>query len=149
MAHENIRRHWARTDCQPIPTNCDDFQGANARYLPATTVSDRLTLFAGTPDQIDRGSALEFGRTLEKAINGIPDVDTIIAGHWNTPLQWSDFVEYRAFYTDLVDQARRGIDAGRSADEVIAAYVTPDRYQGYMVSPQYVQTIVRYIYAGT
>ncbi|MCH8992891.1 MAG: cadherin-like domain-containing protein, partial [Acidobacteria bacterium] len=53
VAHENIRRHWARTDCQPIPTNCDDFQGENRKYLPKTTFSDRLSLFAGTPDQID------------------------------------------------------------------------------------------------
>ena len=39
VAHENIRRHWARTDCNPIPTNCDDFQGENAKYLPSTTFS--------------------------------------------------------------------------------------------------------------
>ena len=49
VAHENIRRHMARSDCQPIPTNCDDFQGENAKYLPSTTFSDRLTLFAGGP----------------------------------------------------------------------------------------------------
>jgi glyoxylase-like metal-dependent hydrolase (beta-lactamase superfamily II) len=190
VAHENIRRHWARADCQPV-TNCDDFQGENVKYLPSTTFSDRLTLFGGSPDQIDLyyfgrghtdgdtfvvfkdartmhtgdmflgkllpfidaengngGSAIEFGRTLEKAINGIRDVDTIIAGHWNTPLQWSDFVEYRGFYTDLVEQARSGIDEGRTVEDVIAAYVTPDQYEGYMVSPAYVQTIVSYIYAG-
>ena len=133
VAHENIRRHWARTDCQPIPTNCDDFQGENAKYLPSTTFSDRLTLFAGGPDQIDLyyfgrghtdgdtfvvfkaartmhtgdmflgkllpfidaangngGSAVEFGRTLTRVVNTVPDVDTIITGHWDTPLAWSD-----------------------------------------------------------
>ncbi len=191
VAHENIRRHWARTDCQPVPTNCDDFQGENAKYLPSTTFSDRLTLFAGGPDQIDLyyfgrghtdgdtfvvfkaartmhtgdmflgkllpfidaengngGSAVEFGRTLTKAINGIPDVDTIINGHWNTPLAWSDLVDYRGFYMDLYDQARRGIDAGRSAEDVIAAYETPDRFSEYTAAPGYVQTIVQYIYEG-
>lgn len=191
VAHENIRRHWARTDCQPVPTNCDDFQGENARYLPSTTFSDRLTLFAGGPDQIDLyyfgrghtdgdtfvvfkaartmhtgdmflgkllpfidaengngGSALEFGRTLTKAIDGVPDVDTIITGHWNTPLAWSDLVEYRGFYLDLVDRAKRGIDAGLGADEVAAAYVTPDRYSDYTAAPGYVEMIVRYVYEG-
>lgn len=29
-----------------------------------------------------------------------------------------------------------------------AAYVTSDHYEGYMVSPAHVQTIVNYIYAG-
>ena len=190
VAHENIRRQWARTDCQPIPTNCDDFQGENAKYLPATTFSERMTLFAG-PDQIDLyyfgrghtdgdtfvvfkaartmhtgdmflgkllpfidaengngGSAVEFGRTLTKVISGIPDVDTIIPGHWDTLLKWSDLVEYRGFYTDLVDQARRGIAAGRSADEVIAAYATPDQYREYTAAPGYVKTIVQYVYEG-
>ena len=194
VAHENIRRHMARTDCAPIPTNCDDFQGENARYLPSTTFSDRLTLFAGGPDQIDLyyfgrghtdgdtfvvfkdartmhtgdmfqgkllpfidaengngGSALEFGRTLTRAISGIPDVDTIITGHWETPLAWSDLVDYRDFYTDLIDQTRRHLDAGRSAEEAIAAYDKPGRFDDYS-APETgtfsVTSIVNYIYQG-
>ena len=49
---------------------------------------------------------------------------------------------------DLFDQAKRGIDEGRSADEVIAAYETPDRYGEYTAAPGYVRTIVQYIYEG-
>ncbi len=194
VAHENIRRHMARTDCQPIPTNCDDFQGENAKYLPSTTFSDRLTLFAGGPDQIDLyyfgrghtdgdtfivfkaartmhtgdmflgkllpfidaengngGSAIEFGRTLTRLISTVQDVDTIITGHWDTPLAWSDLVDYRAFYMDLYDQTRRGIDAGLSADEMIAAYTKPARFSDYTAAPQgtfSVAAIVNYIYEG-
>ena len=194
VAHENIRRHMARTDCQPIPTNCDDFQGENAKYLPSTTFSDRLTLFAGGPDQIDLyyfgrghtdgdtfvvfkaartmhtgdmfqgkllpfidaengngGSALEFGRTLTRAIAGIPDVETIITGHWETPLAWSDLVDYRDFYADLVRQAREGIDAGRSPEEVIASYAKPARFADYNAPVEgtfSVTSIVNYIYDG-
>ena len=189
VAHENIRRHMARASCQPV-TNCDAFKGENAKYLPATTFSDRMSLFSG-PDQIDLyyfgrghtdgdtfvvfkaartmhtgdmflgkwlpfidaengngGSAVEFGRTLTKAIAGIPDVDTIITGHWETPLAWSDLVDYRGFYTDLVGQARRGIAAGGSVDEVAAAYATPDRYREFTAAPQSVGTIMRYVYEG-
>ncbi len=194
VAHENIRRHMARTDCQPIPTNCDDFQGENAKYLPSTTFSDRLTLFAGGPDQIDLyyfgrghtdgdtfvvfkaartmhtgdmfqgkllpfidaengngGSAIEFGRTLTRAIAGVPDVETIITGHWETPLAWSDLVDYRDFYADLVRQAREGIDAGRSADDVIAAYKKPERFSDYNAPLEgtfSITSIVNYIYDG-
>ena len=194
VAHENIRRHMARTDCQPIPTNCDDFQGENAKYLPSTTFSDRLTLFAGGADQIDLyyfgrghtdgdtfivfkaartmhtgdmflgkllpfidaengngGSAIEFGRTLTRLISTVQDVDTIITGHWDTPLAWSDLVDYRAFYMDLYDQTRRGIDAGLSADEMIAAYTKPARFSDYTAAPQgtfSVAAIVNYIYEG-
>ncbi len=194
VAHENIRRHMARTDCQPIPTNCDDFQGENAKYLPSTTFSDRLTLFAGGPDQIDLhyfgrghtdgdtfvvfkaartmhtgdmflgkllpfidaangngGSAVEFGRTLTRVVNTVPDVDTIITGHWDTLLAWSDLVEYRAFYMDLYEQTRRSIDAGLSADEAIAAYAKPARFADYAAPLEgtfSVTAIVNHIYEG-
>ena len=194
VAHENIRRHMARTDCAPIPTNCDDFQGDNAKYLPSTTFSDRFTLFAGGPDQIDLyyfgrghtdgdtfvvfkaartmhtgdmfqgkllpfidaengngGSAIEFGRTLTRAIAGIPDVDTLITGHWETPLAWSDLVDYRDFYADLVRQTRAGIDAGRSAEETIAAYAKPARFADYnapLNGTFSVTAIVNYLYEG-
>ncbi len=195
MAHENIRRHWARTDCQPTPTNCDDFQGENRKYLPKTTFSDRLSLFTGTPDQIDLyyfgrghtdgdtfvvfkdartmhvgdmflgktlpfidaengngGSAIEFGRTLTKVIDNVRDVDTIINGHWNTPLTWSDLVDYRGFYTNLYDQTRRSLDTGLSAEESIAAYEKPARYGDYAANKGAgaftVDSIVNYIYRG-
>ena len=190
VAHENIRRHWARTDCNPIPTNCDDFQGENAKYLPSTTFSERMSLFAGS-DQIDLyyfgrghtdgdtfvvfreartmhtgdmflgkwlpfidaengngGSALEFGRTLTKVIDGIPNVDTIITGHWETPLAWSDLVDYRGFYSHLIEHAQRGIAGGRSPEEAAAGYVTPERYGDYTAAAASVATIVNYVYQG-
>ena len=189
VAHENIKFHMARASCQPV-TNCDAFKGANAKYLPATTFSDRMSLFSG-PDQIDLyhfgrghtdgdtfvvfkaartmhtgdmflgkslpfidaengngGSAIEFGRTLTKAIAGIPGVDAIITGHWDTPLAWSDFVDYRGFYTDLVAHAREGIAAGRSVDEAAGAYSVPSRYSEFSAPPQTVRTIMQYIYDG-
>ncbi len=189
VAHENIKFHMARASCQPV-TNCDAFKGENAKYLPATTFSDRMSLFSG-PDQIDLyyfgrghtdgdtfvvftaartmhtgdmflgkslpfidaedgngGSAIEFGRTLTKAIAGIPDVDTIITGHWDTPLAWSDLVDYRGFYTDLVANARQGIATGQSVDEVAGAYSVPSRYSEFSAPPQSVSTIMRYVYEG-
>ncbi len=189
VSHENIKFHMAREDCQPV-TNCDAFKGENAKYLPSTTFSDRMSLFSG-PDQIDLyhfgrghtdgdtfvvfkaaramhtgdmflgkflpfidaqnengGSAIEFGRTLTKAIAGIPDVDTIITGHWDTPLAWSDLVDYRGFYTDLVANAREGIAAGRSVDEAAGAYSVPSRYSEFNAPPQSVTTIMQYVYDG-
>ena len=56
------------------------------------------------------GSAIEFGRTLTKVIDNIHHVATIINGHWNTLLAWSDLVDYRGFYMDLYNQTRRSID---------------------------------------
>jgi glyoxylase-like metal-dependent hydrolase (beta-lactamase superfamily II) len=57
VVHENTRAHMARPTCEPV-TNCDAFKGENAKYLPQTTYSDRMSLFAG-PDQVD---LYHFGR---------------------------------------------------------------------------------------
>ena len=47
---------------------------------------------------ITNGSATEFGATLQKAVDGIPDVDTVIAGHADDPLVWQDLVDYAGFW---------------------------------------------------
>ncbi len=51
VVHENTRAQMARPTCEPV-TNCDAFKGENAKYLPRTIYSERLSLFGG-PDQID------------------------------------------------------------------------------------------------
>jgi cyclase len=51
VVHENTLAQMSRASCESV-TNCDAFKGANAKYLPKTTFSDRMTLFSG-PDQID------------------------------------------------------------------------------------------------
>ena len=81
-------------------------------------------------------------------IDGVPDVDTIINGHWNSLLTWNDLIDYRGFYTNLVDQAKQGIVNGRTAEDIIEAYATPERYSDYRASPGYVARIVNYVYEG-
>jgi len=49
---------------------------------------------------------------------------------------------------DLYDQARRGINAGQNAEDMIASYETPDRHSEYIAASGSVRTIVQYIYAG-
>ncbi len=51
VAHENTLAQMSRSTCEPV-TNCDAFKGENAKYLPKTTYSDRMSLFSGQ-DQID------------------------------------------------------------------------------------------------
>ena len=51
VAHENTRANMARAECNPV-TNCEAFQGENAKYLPKRTYTERMSLFSG-PEQID------------------------------------------------------------------------------------------------
>ena len=194
VAHENTRGHLASNDCDDGEgfeggsiKNCGAFKGANAKYLPKTTFSDRMTLFSGT-DQIDlhyfgrghtdgdtfvvfraaramhtgdlfagkglpfvdvansNGSRVEFGATLKKAVNGVSDVDTIITGHTPRPLAWNDLVNFSGFYNDLLTQARQGKAAGRSLEETVAAYSTPNQHSDFSAAPHYVQATIQDVF---
>ena len=94
------------------------------------------------------GSATEFGMTLEKAIAGVQNVDTLIPGHADDPLTWNDLVEYSAFYNDLVAKAEQGKAAGRSAAETAAAYAAPDQYSDFQAPANRVEMIMQLLYDG-
>ena len=188
VVHENTRAQMARPTCEPV-TNCDAFKGDNAKYLPRTTYSERLSLYSG-PDQIDlyhfgrghtdgdtfvvfkaartmhtgdmfqrmalpfidvangNGSATEFGRTLRKAVAGVAEVDTVMPGHNPTPVAWADFVDFSGFFNDVVSKARNGKAAGRTVDEVVAAYEVPAEYSDFAAPEGALRTTVQHVYDG-
>ncbi len=94
------------------------------------------------------GSATAFGATLGKAAAGIPDVDTVIPGHNPTPVTWAEFVDFSAFYNDVVSKAQNGKAAGRSVDDVVAAYRVPDEYSDFAAPERSVRTTMQYVYEG-
>jgi cyclase len=64
------------------------------------------------------GSVVALPDTLEKAVKGIPNVDTVIEGHGDVNT-WAGFREYTQFSRALLDAARAGIGK-RSAEEIAA-----------------------------
>ena len=111
VAHENIRRHWARTDCQPMPTNCDDFQGENRKYLPKTTFNDRLSLFAGTPDQID---LYYFGR-------GHTDGDTFVVFKAARAMHTGDMFQRKGLpFIDVANGNGSAVEFGSTLSKAVA-----------------------------
>ncbi len=94
------------------------------------------------------GSATEFGATLQRAIDTIDEVDTIITGHADDLLTWDDLVDYAGFYNDLLSRAQAGAAAGRTAAETAAAYAVPDEYSDFRAPANSVERIVRLIYEG-
>ena len=94
------------------------------------------------------GSAIEFGATLQKAVEGIQDVDTIIPGHADDPHRWSDLVDYAGFYNDLLTKAQEGKAAGRSVADVIGAYTVPDQYSEFQAPANRIEATVQHIFDG-
>lgn len=70
-------------------------------------------------DPMAGGSVVALPDTLEKALKGIRNVDTVIEGHGDVNT-WSGFREYAAFNRALLDAAKAGIGK-RTAEEIAAA----------------------------
>src|SRR6266508_399139 len=66
----------------------------------------------------DDGSVLALPDTLEKAVKGIPNVDTVIEGHGDVNT-WAGFRDYVLFSRALLDAAKAGM--GQKTAQEIAA----------------------------
>jgi glyoxylase-like metal-dependent hydrolase (beta-lactamase superfamily II) len=73
-------------------------------------------------DPMAGGSVLALPSTLEKAVTGIPNVDTVIEGHGDVNT-WEGFRGYVQFNRALVDAAKAGM--GQKTAEEIAAGLRP------------------------
>jgi cyclase len=160
VAHDNTKANM-----QKMPA----FAGDNAKFLPAKTYADKMSLGSGK-DRIDLyyfgkghtsgdtfvvfpalrvlhtgdmfawkdapvcdrnngGSCVDFPRTLQKAIAGVKNVDTVIPGH--SPMQTpADLQTFQRFVADLVSHATNESKAGKSVDEATASFKV-DKYAGY------------------
>lgn len=70
-------------------------------------------------DPMAGGSVVALPDTLEKALKGIRNVDTVIEGHGDVNT-WSGFRDYAAFNRALLDAAKAGMGK-RTAEEIAAA----------------------------
>ena len=98
-------------------------------------------------DANNGGSAVAFADTLEKALAGIMNVDTIIPGH--APVQsWNDLKEFTAYYRGFLTTVVEGMKTGKSVEEVAKAYTLPDRYKrmGYTSDAERVRNTVEMIF---
>ncbi len=85
-------------------------------------------------DPSNGGSVTAHARTLETVVATVRNVDTVITGH--TPvLAWNDLREYAEFSRDFVAWAGSQLKAGKTAEQTVAEYRTPERYKGYTVTP--------------
>src|SRR5205814_9118863 len=69
-------------------------------------------------DPMAGGSVLALPGTLDKAMKGIPNVDTVIEGHGDVNT-WQGFRDYAEFNRALVDAAKAGMGK-KTADEIAA-----------------------------
>jgi cyclase len=117
VVHENTRANLASDDCGDGTgfeggsiKNCDSFKGANARFLPETTFSDKITLGSG-PDQID---LYYFGR-------GHTDGDTFVVFRAARVMHTGDMFARKGLpYLDVASSNGSATEFGRTLEKAAA-----------------------------
>jgi glyoxylase-like metal-dependent hydrolase (beta-lactamase superfamily II) len=82
-------------------------------------------------DRSNGGSGVQLPATLAKAIAGIKNVDTVIPGH-SPVMAWKDLQEFQRFTSDLLNESRAAMKAGKSVDDAAASIANlTSKYPGY------------------
>ncbi len=113
---------------------------------------------APVTDTAHGGSAVEFPKTLARAVAEITGVTRVVAGHTAASvdptdvkyadmaqtMRWSDFVEYASFNRDFLAAVQTAIQAGKNVDEAAAGLQLSEKYRNYNM--QQAKANVRAIY---
>ena len=85
------------------------------------------------PTRIDTengGSASRVADTIEKAVAGIGNVDTVVTGHGDV-VPWRDLEQFGRFNRLFLNDVRAALKQGRTPDEIAATWKVPGEYVGY------------------
>jgi cyclase len=77
------------------------------------------------------GSVLHYPETVNKAYDGIKNVDTVINGHNITTMTWADVKEFANFTQDFLAFGQAALKAGKTPEAAAAEWKVPEKYQGY------------------
>src|SRR5262245_20126487 len=96
-------------------------------------------------DANNGGSGVEYPHTIAKAVAALKNIDTVITGHNPTTLTMADLKTYGDFTREFVQTVQAVKKAGRTIDDVINSWKTPERFQkdGYL-TPDEIQQLTRW-----
>lgn len=89
----------------------------------------------GTPliDVNNGGSGVEYPATLEKALKGIRNVDTVIPGH-SPVTDWAALTEFTEFNRAFLSYVQGAVKGGKTAEQAIAEIKLPEKFSAYQMT---------------
>jgi cyclase len=89
----------------------------------------------GTPliDVNNGGSGVEYPATMEKALKGIRNVDTVIPGHSDVT-DWAALTEFTEFNRAFLSYVQAAVKGGKSVDSAIAEIKLPEKFSAYQMT---------------
>lgn len=87
---------------------------------------------AATPliDVNNGASGVAYPATIEKAVAGIKNVDTVIPGH-SAVTTWQAFAEYGEFNRAFLTAVQAAAKAGKTVDQAVTELALPDKFKAY------------------
>ena len=129
-------------------------------FGPAHTNGDTFVVFRGlrvmhagdvfpgqrTPliDVANGASGVQYPATIEEAVAGIKNVETVIPGHSGVTT-WQAFVEYGEFNRAFLSAVQAAAKAGKTVDQAAADLTLPEKFKAYTM--QAAKDNVQKIYA--
>jgi hypothetical protein len=95
-------------------------------------------------DKNNGGSGVEYANTIRKAVNGVPNIDTIINGHTPANTTPADMMQFASFVSEFVTHVQAGKKAGKTADQVAKEWTTPAKYAGFSAAPS-IERVTAYV----
>ena len=86
-------------------------------------------------DANNGGSGVSYSATLAKAAQ-VKGVDTLINGHHPTTTTPADLKTQSEFIADFVKFVQDAKKSGKTVDEVVKTWKTPEKYKGYAVAAE-------------
>ena len=80
------------------------------------------------------GSSLDYAETLQRAVAGLLEIDTIMPGHSDVT-DWQAFVDYGTFNRDLLAAVRQAFADGLTAEETADSIGADARFAAYALAP--------------
>jgi len=79
-------------------------------------------------DPSNGGSGVEYPETIARVVKGLPNVDTIITGHYPSTLTIADLRLYGEFTREIVEAVQAAKRSGRTIDDVVQTWRVPERF---------------------
>ena len=88
----------------------------------------------GTPliDVNNGGSGVEYPATLEKALKGIRNVETVIPGH-SAVTDWAALTEFTEFNRAFLAYVQGAVKGGKTAEQAVAEIKLPEKFSAYQM----------------
>jgi cyclase len=84
-------------------------------------------------DMNNGGSGVEYPATMEKALKGLKNVDTVIPGH-SAVTDWAALTEFTEFNRAFLTYVQTAVKGGKTAEQAIAEIKLPEKFSAYQMT---------------